>query len=312
MKLILALLSSTLLVTGCWGSVAPTPIENDPTTAEAASDAARRRTADPNDVWLAFDVAASSKSEVHVMRADGKDRRRLDLGMEASAPAFSRNGRALAFAGPNGIWVKDLPNGQLHQVTHGQDGTPAWSPDGKHLAFTRNVDIFVVGVDGMGERSYIHGPPPGQAWYSNYGHPVFAVDGQSLIFGHRGGIDQGNLDGSGVHPLFVAAELDIAMATVSPDGTQIAINSNCGVRVTPFASAAKACDVGTKLGGGPGGISRPAWSSNGLVAYVDGWYRINLVPEAGGTPLTILDTKQSLGGAYVNEVSWSPPGTVIP
>ncbi|HVH41710.1 MAG TPA: hypothetical protein VM925_05185, partial [Labilithrix sp.] len=62
--------------------------------------------------------------------------------------------------------------------------------------------IGTIDIDGTNERITTAGPPPGQAWYANYGHPVFAMDGESLFVGRRGGIDQSNPDGSNLHPVF--------------------------------------------------------------------------------------------------------------
>jgi dipeptidyl aminopeptidase/acylaminoacyl peptidase len=257
-------------------------------------------------VWLAFGAGGA----VHVVRADGSGLRPLALGMQAADPAFSPDGRSLAFAGPSGIWVRDLASGDNHQITSGQDGAPAWSPDGRLVAFTRDVDVYVVGADGMGERQFVHGPPPGQSWYSNYGHPAFTHDGASLLVGHRGGFDIGNIDGTGLQPLFVTNENEIVMVTVSPTSDALAVFSDCGLRVTPFASAASPCE-GTSLFASYL-VSRPAWSAGGLVAYRDGMYAVRAIPATGGTATTLVDTKQSLRGVYVDEVSWSPPGTVVP
>ena len=311
MKRFFLVLSSIAALAGCDPLITGGGPETETAPAVADESWGPTPSADPNDVWLAFDITAPT-SEIHVMRADGSQQHRLELGMSASAPAFSPNGRGLAFAGPGGIWLKDLVSGHTRQLTHGADGVPAWSPDGKLIAFTRDVDIWVVPLSGEPERSYIHGPPPGQAWYANYGHPSFTIDGSSLVFGRRGGIDIGGLDGTNVHPLFVASEGDISMVGVSPDGEHLVISSSCGVRATTFAAAAKVCETGTLLSSSPryGSTTRASWSDSGLVAYVDGWYGVVVVPATGGTPKTILDTKATLGGAYVGEVSWSRAGVV--
>lgn len=310
MKRLVPFFFTALFLPACFGGLDPDPA---PPSAEAAQTArpvapGPPANADPNDVWLAFGAGKN----VYVVRADGSGQRSLTLGMPASAPAFSPDGRSLAFAGSGGIFVHELATGKTRRITTGPDGVPAWSPDGKLLAFTRDVDVYIAMADGHGEHPFVHGPPPGQAWYSNYGHPVFAKDGVSLIVGHRGGLDIGNIDGTGQRPLFVTDAAEIVMATVSPRGDALAIFSGCGLRITPFAKAATPCD-GAALASATGyGVTRPAWSANGLVAYPDGWYAIRVVPAAGGAAKTIVETKQSLHGVYVDEVSWSPPGTVIP
>ena len=76
-------------------------------------------------------------------------------GLSAYQPAWSPDGRHLAFAGYdyNGnkisIWVMDLPNGVPSQVTNGPAGStyvdnmdysPSWSPDGTRIAYTNDPD----------------------------------------------------------------------------------------------------------------------------------------------------------------------------
>jgi WD40 repeat protein len=322
---LLTILAFTL--SACGGQVsstassggAPGPAANVPPIPPSERPAVAA--SDPNDVWLAFD-ASSTESDVYVVRADGSDLHRLDLGMEASAPSFSPNGNALAYAGPGGIWVRDLTTGQSQQLTHGNDGVSAWSPDGKLLAFTRGVDIWLIGADGSGERVYIKGPPPGEPWYSNYGHPVFTRDGAALIFDKTGALQIGAVDGSGVRDL-LTRPVGIVMATVSPDGMALAFSSeDCGIRVVPLATGGLGLPsvsspplptcVGAQLDASQFVTTRPAWSTNGLVAYSTFEKGlVNVVPAAGGVPRSVVDTKQALSGQYVAEVSWSPPGTVL-
>ena len=75
MKLTLVLISAAVVLAACGGRVTGT---GDPPSGESAAMA--QRSADPNDVWLAFDVSGP-ESGVQIMRADGSARRRLDLGM---------------------------------------------------------------------------------------------------------------------------------------------------------------------------------------------------------------------------------------
>lgn len=304
---------AALALTACLGRIDPgTGTEPEPAGAGPADLTDRQPEAtkpapDPNDVWLAFGAGDA----VYVARADGSLMHRLELGMSASAPAFSPDGRSLAFSGPGGIWVYDFAEGEAHPIVDEGAGTPAWSPDGAQIAFTRGVDVYVADAKGSAEHAFVHGPPPGQAWYSNYGHPVFAEGGLSLIVGHRGGLDIGDPDGSERRPLFVTSESEIVMATVSPDGASLAVLSACGLRATPLVDAAKPCD-GVLLDPTSQAVVPPAWSANEQIAFADGWYTIRVVPAAGGTATPLVDTRQSLGGVYVNELSWSPPGTAIP
>ena len=105
----------------------------------------------------------SRQSDLWTMNADGSHKRRLtSTGVGEAAPAWSPNGKEIAFAitGPaganGGIWVMGADGRHRRQLTSGCrcDADPAWSPDGTEIAFdhydrsTQISNIFVVPADG--------------------------------------------------------------------------------------------------------------------------------------------------------------------
>jgi hypothetical protein len=81
-------------------------------------------------------VAASRFSELWLMRSDGRNARLVaaDRGLYS----WSRDSRRLVFAGAGGIWTVVAAGGLPRRVTRGQyDSAPAFSPDGRSIAFVR-------------------------------------------------------------------------------------------------------------------------------------------------------------------------------
>ena len=84
---------------------------------------------------------------------------------QQKAPAFSADGRWVAFAQSFDIWIAPTDGSSAPvQVTKAgaNDQQPAFSPDGKKLLFTRVTvgtgDIFVVNVDGTGLKNVSKDP----------------------------------------------------------------------------------------------------------------------------------------------------------
>jgi Tol biopolymer transport system component len=107
---------------------------------------------------------------IHTMSADGRDDRRLTRSGSARNPAWSPNGRLIAFDrtaadgdGPSRVYVMRA-NGRHKRLvpTEGLDArNPSWSPNGRRLVFEgcpadseceSDASIFVVRRDGGGLR----------------------------------------------------------------------------------------------------------------------------------------------------------------
>jgi WD40-like Beta Propeller Repeat len=95
-----------------------------------------------------------------------------------SEPAYSPNGRVVAYAAPDsrkGIWLAGpdcrwpkrsgpAPCSRLRRLTRGDDSSPAWLPTGKRIAFVRGLydrdRIYTVGANGGGLRFLARGRAP--------------------------------------------------------------------------------------------------------------------------------------------------------
>jgi Tol biopolymer transport system component len=201
----------------------------------SAIPAAARREAGP----IVFASDRGGQNDIWVMAPDGSNQVRLtDDKIDDITPAWSNDGKRIAWSRAGEIWVMNADGSGKNQVTFNTFGDfrPTWSPDASRIAFrsTRSSapGIYVINVDGTGEQ-----------WLSNdltttNFAPDWSPDGTKIAFGHQGGVFTGhfsvwvmNADGTNAHQL-TPDSMEAGLPGWSPDGSRIlfadAFCNTCG------------------------------------------------------------------------------------
>jgi Tol biopolymer transport system component len=87
---------------------------------------------------VAYSAGDGEAAAIYVARADGSGLRRV--AKKGLYPAFSPNGKLLAFVGKKGIWLVAADGRGLRRLATGDDPAFDWSPSGKALVFMRVID----------------------------------------------------------------------------------------------------------------------------------------------------------------------------
>lgn len=208
--------------------------------------------------------------EIFVVRPDGRGLRqvtRLGKGLfDSYGPAWSPDGRRIAFRSSGHIFVIDAAGKKLRQLTDAKaaDSNPAWSPKGGRIAFGRSNGIWTMRADGRQQhRLTRNGRDHEPAWSPNGRRIVFvrskdvsmrtgdlwlvganggrarkltqrgfdpswSPDGRTIAFEgpSESGIFVINADGSGRHRLGSGED-----PSWSPDGRRIAFAGGGGIYV---------------------------------------------------------------------------------
>lgn len=116
---------------------------------------------------------------VWLIRPDGSGARALLD--HAAQPAWSPDGRSLAFVAEDQLKVVDLATGKIRVIVTGFVNLPAWSPDGARITYQQSRggrdQIYIVNSDGTnGRRAFAS---------SSFDYaPSFSPDGARLVFRH--------------------------------------------------------------------------------------------------------------------------------
>jgi Tol biopolymer transport system component len=192
----------------------------------------------PDHTQIAY-VSTSARGTVSLRVIDvgsGKARRVARANFYDGGPAWSPNGRRLAWGGFRELMVLHLGTGELHRIPITADGRCCardltWSPDGRWIAFSEELslgssDITIVPAKGGPFRHVTRLKGQEQ-------HLDWSPDGRRIVFTRLtgrwwdGAADVWSIrpDGTGLRRVVATGELDLSPAW-SPDGGRLAVYSD--------------------------------------------------------------------------------------
>lgn len=195
---------------------------------------------------------------------------RLTRGPSDTAPAWSPDGRCLAFLrakdGVAQIWLLPADTGEAEQLTAMPSGAgaPVWSPDGRRIAFTTRTGVAV-------------GPSDGAACIGGASRPIvvtnrldYQSDGSGVVAGRPEHVHLHDLSTGETTQLTSGADRSYGRPSWSPDGLRLAFNGPVGDDSDVTGrSAAYVVDLETGprslrlVGPDEGRVDAVAWSTDG-------------------------------------------------
>src|SRR5262249_30813434 len=128
----------------------------------------RRPSIAPDASRVIFSIATATGQHITSVNMDGQDRKYLTQSAINKWPAYSPDGKQIAFGssrdGNFEIYTMNADGTNARRLTHshGLDMRPCWSPDGSCIAFTSNRDgryqIYVMKADGSDVRRISDNP----------------------------------------------------------------------------------------------------------------------------------------------------------
>lgn len=229
----------------------------------------------PNGRWIAFNSRwengePGGGSALRIVSPDGRFLRTLVRGYVLSQPAWSPDGKRIAYCdlaskGHSAIFRISADGTGRHLLIKNAR-SPAWSPDGRRLAFLQHLGfgeaVVVANIDGTGVRRLAS--TPGDLYT-----PQWSPDGNSILFGQMQSPENGqtaplfivNADGRSALRRLVGS-LSQAQYAWNPRGGSVAFRCS-------RAGSDRVCSVDARTGTvktltmGFASASWPTWSPDG-------------------------------------------------
>jgi serine/threonine-protein kinase len=217
---------------------------------------------------------------------------------DASNPRLSPDGRRLALAVGDDLWLYDLEGRPPIKLTFsdGSELSPLWTRDGRRIVYEQGGEqpaLFAIGADGSGST------PEAVAPDGHFHAHGWSADGREIIAvrvaDNRGDLVQFEAKpGAVVREIVAAPGSEGYAASVSGDGRWVAYTSESTGRneiwVRPLSDSGAAVRVS------PGGGDLPVWAKDGRELYYFQDRKLMAVPvDAGSTfnfkpPVELFET----------------------
>lgn len=131
------------------------------------------------------------RQPLRVVRPDGSGLRAITRRgpYQDAEPAWSPNGRRVAFQRRQSLWIVDVATRRLRRLTNtALDSWPTWSPDGRSIAFLRGgrqSALMAIRPDGSDERVILPLPVGGGEV------PSWSPNGRCIVIHHQDDAGQG-------------------------------------------------------------------------------------------------------------------------
>jgi Tol biopolymer transport system component len=252
--------------------------------------------------------ARNNGGKLCVIGRDGSGQRVLVKRITAAAPAWSPDGRRIAFARPgHGIYVVSATGSSLRRLSTGNDDYPAWSPNGRLIAYSTDGGLSILASDGSQQRPLTSGSDDlGAAWSPDgalLAFTRFTDEGREVWMVRPDGTGRRRLAASSGAVVDPNVTMDPAPAW-APDGRRLAFD---------VAADDGTSSVGVVNADGRGlrvykhshdGDFHPSWSADGTAIVVTSWLAQGeglgiLSADSAGPPRIVMK-------GYNTTPSWLP------